>query len=122
MPLLIMTNLGRALLAALFILAGIAKIIGPKPFRDHMAAYHVPQALLPLVIALELGAGIALLIGWQLTFAAGSLALFCAMTALVFHRNLADRAERTLFFKDMALAGALLVITAGASSGLAAIA
>ena len=122
MPLLIMTILGRALLAALFILAGIAKIIGPKPFRDHMTAYHVPQALLPLVIALELGAGIALLIGWQLTFAAGSLALFCAMTALVFHRNLADRAERTLFFKDMALAGALLVITAGASSGLAAIA
>jgi len=122
MLLMIITILGRALLAALFILAGIAKIIGPKPFRDHMAAYHVPQVLLPLVIALELGAGIALLVGWQLTFAAGSLALFCAMTALVFHRNLADRTERTLFFKDMALAGALLVITAGASSGLAAIA
>lgn len=122
MPLMIITILGRALLAALFILAGIAKIIGPKPFRDHMAEYHVPQILLPLVIALELGAGIALLLGWQLTFAAGGLALFCAMTALVFHRNLGDRAERTLFFKDMALAGALLVITAGASSGLAAIA
>jgi putative oxidoreductase len=86
-----------------------------------MAACHVPPALLPLVIALELGAGIALLVGWQLTLAAGSLALFCVLTALVFHRNLADRAERTLFFKDMALAGALLVITAGASSGLATI-
>jgi uncharacterized membrane protein YphA (DoxX/SURF4 family) len=32
------------------------------------------------VIALELGAGASLLIGWQLPFAAGALALFCVAT------------------------------------------
>jgi putative oxidoreductase len=106
---------GRGLLAMLFILAGAAKIAGPQPFLDHMAAHHIPRALLPLVIVLELGAGAALLIGWQLPISAGALALFCVATAFVFHLDLADKAERTLFVKDLALAGALMVIAAGAA-------
>jgi putative oxidoreductase len=114
MPVTIVTIVGRTLLALLFILAGAAKIAGPQPFLDHMAAHHIPGVLLPLVIALELGAGLALLLGWQLSFAAGALALFCAATALGFHLDLADKAERTLFVKDLAIAGALMVIAAGA--------
>jgi putative oxidoreductase len=100
MPITIVTIVGRTLLALLFILAGAAKIAGPQPFLDHMAAHHIPGVLLPLVIALELGAGLALLLGWQLSFAAGALALFCIATALGFHLDLADKAERTLFVKD----------------------
>lgn len=80
-----------------------------------MAAHHIPGILLPLVIVLELGAGVALLIGWRLPYAAGMLALFCVATAFVFHLDLADKAERTLFVKDLAIAGALMVIAAGAS-------
>jgi putative oxidoreductase len=114
MPITIVTIAGRTLLALLFILAGAAKIAGPQPFLDHMAAHHIPGALLPLVIALELGAGLALLFGWQLSFAAGALAMFCVATALAFHRDLADKAERTLFVKDLAIAGALMVIAAAA--------
>ncbi len=114
MPITIVTIVGRTLLALLFILAGAAKIAGPQPFLDHMAAHHIPGVLLPLVIALELGAGLALLLGWQLSFAAGALALFCIATAFGFHLDLADKAERTLFVKDMAIAGALMVIAAGA--------
>ena len=36
-------------------------------------------------------------------------------TALGFHLDLADKAERTLFVKDLAIAGALMVIAAGAA-------
>jgi putative oxidoreductase len=115
MPIAVVTIVGRTLLALLFILAGAAKIAGPQPFLDHMAAHHIPGVLLPLVVALELGAGAALLIGWQLPWSAGALGLFCVTTALVFHLDLADKAERTLFFKDLALAGALMVIAAGAA-------
>jgi putative oxidoreductase len=115
MPITVITIVGRTLLALLFILAGAAKIAGPQPFLDHMAAHHVPGAVLPLVILLELGAGMALLIGWRLPYAAGLLALFCVATALVFHLDLADKAERTLFIKDLAIAGALMVIAAGAA-------
>ena len=115
MPITVITIVGRSLLALLFILAGAAKIAGPQPFLDHMSAHHIPGVLLPLVILLELGAGAALLVGWRLPFAAGGLALFCVATAFVFHLDLTDKAERTLFIKDLALAGALMVIAAGAS-------
>jgi putative oxidoreductase len=114
MPVTIVTLIGRTLLALLFILAGAAKIGGPQPFLDHMAAHHIPGVLLPLVVVLELSAGVAVLIGWQLPFAAGALALFCIATAIGFHLDLANKVERTLFVKDLAIAGALMVIAAGA--------
>jgi putative oxidoreductase len=117
MPATVVSIAGRALLSALFILAGIAKIAGPQPFLDHMAAHRIPGVLLPAVIALELAAGLALLIGWQLPFAGAALAVFCLATAFGFHFDLSDKAERTLFFKDLAIAGALLVIAAGAWRG-----
>jgi putative oxidoreductase len=104
----------RALIAMLFILAGVAKILGPTPFLEHMAAYRVPGFFLPLVIALEIGAGVALLIGWRITWAAGALALFCIIAAVVFHLDFANRAERTLFFKDLAIAGGLLALALNA--------
>ena len=115
MPMTVVTIVGRTLLALLFILAGAAKIAGPQPFLDHMAAHHIPGVLLWPVILLELAAGGAVLIGWQLPVAAGALALFCIATAIGFHLDLADKAERTLFFKDIAIAGALMVIAAGAA-------
>jgi putative oxidoreductase len=105
---------GRALLALLFVLAGITKLAGPKPFRDHMALAHVPGALLPPVAVFEIGAGAALLLGWNMRVAAGSLSLFCIATAFVFHLHFQDRAERTQFAKDLALAGALAMVAAGA--------
>jgi putative oxidoreductase len=105
---------GRGLLALLFILAGLAKVLGPQPFLQHMAAFGIPAFLLPAVIALEVGAGAALLVGWRLRDAAGSLSVFCLLTALVFHHDLGDKAERSLFFKDLALAGGLLAMAAAA--------
>jgi putative oxidoreductase len=115
-PISIAIVAGRALVAALFILAGAAKIAGPAPFLAHMDQFKVPRWLLPAVIALEIGGGMGLLIGWRLPIFAGAMAAFCLATALVFHRNLGDRAERTQFFKDLALAGALAVLAAGAAS------
>jgi putative oxidoreductase len=40
--------------------------------------------------------------------------LFCVATALGVHLDLADKSERTLFIKDLAIAGAPVVIAAGA--------
>jgi putative oxidoreductase len=107
---------GRGLLALLFILAGIGKILTPQPFLQHMAQFDVPGALLPAVIAFELGAGIMLLSGWKLAYSAGALAIFCLLTATIFHHQLGIALERTQFLKDLALAGALAVIAAGAWS------
>lgn len=107
--------LGRTLLALLFILAGVAKIVGPGPFLGHMQAFSVPTALLPAVIALELGGGVALLLGWRVRDVAGALGLFCILAALIFHHDLADKVERSTFFKDLAVAGGLLALAAQAA-------
>lgn len=112
----IVTILGRALLAALFVPAGVAKIVGPKPFLEHMAQFGVPVFLLPAVIALELGGGLAILIGWRVREAAGALAIFCVLTAAIFHHQLSIKAETTLFLKDLAIAGGLFVLAASASA------
>ena len=96
----------------LFIFAGVAKIVTPQPFLDHMAEFAVPTLLLPAVIALELGAGVAILAGWRLRYTAGALAVFCILTAVIFHHELGVKVERTQFVKDLAIAGALLVMAA----------
>lgn len=50
---------------------------------------------------------------WYRTdYAAGLLAVFCVATAVVFHHDFANAAERNVFFKDLAIAGALMVIAA----------
>jgi putative oxidoreductase len=107
---------GRALIAALFIFAGIAKIVTPQPFLAHMDEFGVPEIFLPGVIGLEIIAGFALLIGWKLREAAGALAVFCVITAVIFHHELGIKAERTLFFKDLAIAGGLFMLAAADSA------
>jgi putative oxidoreductase len=105
---------GRVLLALLFVTAAINKVVGPKPVREHMQKEGVPKVLLPAVVLFELGAGVAIALGWQLPIAAGLLAGFCVLTAVVFHRNFQERVERTMFMKDLALAGGLAVLAASA--------
>jgi putative oxidoreductase len=106
---------GRLLIAVLFVLAGIGKILNPKPFLDHMTQFGMPTFLLPAVIALEIGGGLAVLIGWRLREAAGALAIFCILTATIFHHQLGIKAEVTLFLKDLAIAGGLLLTAVSAS-------
>ena len=106
---------GRLLIAVLFVLAGIAKILNPKPFLDHMTQFGVPTFLLPAVIALEFSGGLAVLIGWRLREAAGALAIFCILTAAIFHHELGVKAEVTLFLKDLAIAGGLLLTAVSAA-------
>jgi putative oxidoreductase len=102
--------LGRALIALLFVPAGIAKFATPGPFLKHMAAHGVPGVLLPLVGLFEVVAGLLILTGLFTRYAAAALGLFCVATAAIFHLNFADHAERTLFLKDLAIAGGLFVL------------
>jgi putative oxidoreductase len=94
--------------------AGASKIAGPQPYLDHMREFNVPTQLLPAVIALELGAGVTLLLGWRLRLAAGALGVFCLLTAGLFHYELGNKVERTHFFKDLAISGGLLLTAAHA--------
>jgi uncharacterized membrane protein YphA (DoxX/SURF4 family) len=55
-------------------------------------------------------AGLLILAGLFTRYSAAALGLFCVATAMVFHLDLADHAERTLFLKDLAIAGGLFAL------------
>lgn len=104
--------LGRLLLASLFILEGWSKVTAYAPTVAYMQAFGVPALLAPPVIALEIGGGLLLAVGWQTRLAALALAVFCVLAAVLFHTNLADRGQVMHFEKDLAIAGGLFVLFA----------
>ena len=100
----------RILLAHIFVLAGMNKIMGYAGTQGYMEMMGVPGMLLPLVIILELGGGLALIVGWQARLMAYALAGFSIISALIFHHNLADQVQMIMFMKNLAIAGGLLLI------------
>ena len=101
---------GRILMAAIFVLAGFGKITQYAGTQAYMASMGVPGALLPLVIALELGGGLLLIAGLQTRLIALALAGFSLVSAVIFHSNLADQTMFIMFFKNVAMAGGFLII------------
>lgn len=102
--------LARVLLAHIFIMAGISKITGYAGTQGYMDAMGVPGMLLPLVIILELGGGLAILIGWQTRWTAYALGGFTVVAAVIFHSNFADQTHMIMFMKNLALTGGLLLL------------
>lgn len=103
---------GRILLAAIFVWAGYGKIGAYEGTQAYMAAQGVPGMMLPLVILLELGGGIAIVLGLFTRLTAFALALFCIASAFLFHSNLADQVQGIMFLKNLAIAGGFLTLAA----------
>lgn len=104
--------IGRILLAHIFILSGVNKITGYSGTQQYMESMGVPGILLPLVILIEVGGGLALLLGWQTRIAAWVLAVFTVASAMLFHTNFADQMQMISFMKNMAITGGLLFVAA----------
>ncbi len=104
--------LGRVLMSLIFILAGFNKIGGYEGTQAYMDSMGVPGMLLPLVIVLELGGGLALLAGWKARILAFLLAGFSLLAAIIFHNNLGDQTQMIFFMKNLAISGGLLFIVA----------
>ena len=104
--------LGRVLIAAIFLVAGLGKISGYAATQGYMASMGVPGALLPLVIALEVGGAVAIILGWHTRLVAFLLAGFSVVSALIFHSALGDTTQFILFMKNLAMAGGFLFLVA----------
>jgi putative oxidoreductase len=109
---------GRVLLAVLFLLSGIGKLGAYAATGAYMSAFGVPSALLPVVIATEVLGALAIILGWQARVAGFLLAGFCLLTASIFHHNLADQTQLIHFFKDLAIAGGLLLLVVNGAGPL----
>jgi putative oxidoreductase len=102
---------GRALLAMLFILEAIAKLQAYDAAAKYMAAFGMPPSLLPFAVTAELSGGVLVALGWYTRPAALMLAGFCAVAATVFHTRFSDHNQLLHFEKDLALAGAFLILS-----------
>jgi putative oxidoreductase len=103
---------GRAMLGLLFVIEAFSKLSGYDLAARYMTAYGMPVQLLPAAIALELGAGIMVMMGWHTRIAALALSAFCIIVAVIFHTRFSDLNQFIHFKKDIALAGAFLVVWA----------
>ena len=107
----------RLLLALVFLLAGISKISGYADTQGYMEAMGIPGALLPLVILLEAGGGLAIILGWQTRLVAVALALFSLAAAAIVHNNLADQMQLIMFTKNIAIAGGFILLAVHGAGG-----
>jgi len=114
-------NLGaliaRVALAALFVPAGFAKIGGFAGTAGYIASKGLPLPELgaALAIAVELGLGLALLVGFKARWAALGLALFVAVATPVFHAFWAVPPEavmvqKLMFWKNVGIFGGLMLL------------
>jgi putative oxidoreductase len=106
--------LGRVLLAAIFILSGVGKLLAPAATIGYMESVGLPFATLGLVgaIALEVGGGLLLVVGLRTRLVAAVLAVFTIVTGLIFHHAIGDQNQMIHLLKNFAIAGGLLQVMA----------
>jgi putative oxidoreductase len=111
----------RILMSHIFIISGWHKLIHYSGTSGYFASLGLPMpaVVAPLVILIELGGGLALLLGFKTRWVAAILALFSIGTALIAHTNFADPNQMNNFMKNLAIAGGFLLFVkygAGAPS------
>jgi putative oxidoreductase len=109
----------RIFIAALFIVAGIGKVMGYAGTVGYMGklGFPAPEVMTALAIAAELGGGILLLIGWKTRLVAWGLVIFVVIATFAAHRfwdvDVAQMMnQRTNFLKNFAIIGGLLMVAA----------
>lgn len=110
---------GRLLLAVMFIFSGLGKIMAPEATQGYIASVGLPLPLLSylLAVAVEVGGGILLVIGYQTRIVSLVIAAFTLATALVFHNDFTDQNQMIHFLKNISIVGGLLQVAAfGAGS------
>jgi len=109
----------RIFLGQIFLISGLLKISGYEGTQGYMEAMGVPGMLLPLVIALEVVGGLAIMTGWQTKWVSMALAAFTLTAAMIFHSDFSDQIQMIMFMKNIAITGGfmlLVVYGAGAYS------
>lgn len=111
--------LGRILLAALFLPAGIGKLTGFSGTVGYISSAGLPFPELGAALALsvEIAGGVALIVGFGTRPAALALAVFTLVASLFFHNYWAvpvdqQFMQQLLFFKNIAVVGGLLTLAA----------
>ena len=106
---------GRIFISALFLISAFNKIFNLDGSIGWMEGFGVPGFLIFPAIAVEIILPILVIVGYRARLAAGVLAVFCLMTAFLFHFDFADQSQLVSFLKNIGLAGGFLFIVANGS-------
>jgi putative oxidoreductase len=112
--------LGRLLIGLPFMMSGLSKVAN---YAGTIALIQSSTLPLPATlayggaIAVEVGCGLFIVLGYQTRIAAGIFCLFCLATAVFFHLNFADPNQIFHFIKNLIMTGGLLqLVTYGAGA------
>lgn len=110
---------GRVFLAILFIWSGFGKLTGFAGTAGYIASKGLPMptVLAALAVAIELGGGILLLLGWRARWVALLMALFLVVITPIFHAWWASPEaqvgmQKINFFKNVSILGGMLMVFA----------
>ena len=103
---------GRVGISLIFLLAGLNKIQYYDGNVQYLVSGGLPEWMMPLAIAFEIGAALLIIIGLFTRLTALAVAGFSILTALLYHANFADQMQFIMFFKNIAIAGGFLMLFA----------
>ena len=103
--------IGRGLLAALFAAGAVQKAVDPAMVQGLLRGVGLPGWLVWPALAFNAGLALGLVFGPRVQLWAFAAAGYCMVTSL-FHFNPADGWQMSIFVKNWAIAGGLLVLAA----------
>ncbi len=104
--------IGRLLIALLFILSGIPKIIDPTGAASLLEAANLPGSLAQTTGIFEVVAGLLLALGVMTRLVSILLFGFTLLTIFFFHNQFGDPMQAAQAMKNVAIAGGLLMVFA----------
>ncbi len=109
---MVLIGIGRYLLAALFLAGAIQKAVNPSEAQALLAGFGLPEALIWPALVYNFLAALCLITNRYVRITAASLALYCMGTSF-FHFIPDDKWQMSIFVKNWAIAGGLLVLAGG---------
>ena len=108
---------GRIFISALFLIEAIRKFFNPDMSMMYMSDHGVPEFLFYPSIAFEIIIPLLLIVGYKTRIAASLLAVFVLTVTLIFHSHhiIDDSMQLTIFLKNLAIIGGLLLIISNKS-------
>ena len=104
--------IGRIFISALFLISAFNKIFNLDGSMGWMEEFGVPGFLIFPAITVEIILPVLVIVGYQARIAAGILAIFCLVTAFLFHFDFSNQSQLVSFLKNIGLAGGFIFIVA----------
>jgi putative oxidoreductase len=111
---------GRLMIGLPFAMSGLSKLAAYGATTAMISAVGLPFPPLAfaIAVAVELGGGALLIVGYRARFVALAMAAFSLVAAASFHNDFADQNHMIHFLKNVMMAGGLLQIAAFGAGAL----